>query len=306
MNLLRIATRKSPLALWQAEHVARLLKEAHSELDVELVALSTRGDEILDRSLAKIGGKGLFIKELEQALQEKRADIAVHSMKDVPADLPDGFTIAAVLERENFSDALVSNTYESLETLPAGAVVGTSSLRRAAQLLQFRSDFRIKPLRGNVGTRLGKLDAGEFDAIVLATAGLVRLGLETRIAEHIPAAISLSAIGQGAIGVECRETDSNSQSLLALLHCKSTAACVDAEREVNARLGGSCSSPIAANATLINGIITLCARVAAFDGSEMIEAIASGSHEEAAAIGRRAAHTLETLGAQRILELGND
>ncbi len=306
MTMLRIATRKSPLALWQARHVAQLLKAAHPALELELLELSTRGDEILDRSLSKIGGKGLFIKELEQALNEGRADIAVHSMKDVPADLPPGFAIGAILKREKFSDALVSNTYQSLDELPKQAIVGTSSLRRASQLLQYRPDLKIKPLRGNVGTRLGKLDNGEFDAIILATAGLVRLELSERIAQQLPGTVCLSAIGQGAIGIECRAGDTNSQSLLSMLRCPPTTACVEAERAVNAHLGGSCSSPIAANATLINGIITLCARVAAPDGSEMIEAVATGEISNAADIGKRAAISLEQLGAVRILEMGNE
>ncbi len=301
MTTLRIATRQSPLALWQAEHVRDALKRAHPDLHAELVPMSTRGDEILDKSLAKIGGKGLFIKELEVAMLEDRADLAVHSMKDVPAELPTGFTLAAILERENPTDALVSNTCASFDALPQGAIVGTSSLRRQAQILNRRPDLEVRPLRGNVGTRLAKLDSGEFDAIILASAGLIRLGLEDRIAEMLDTRLCMPAAGQGAVGIECRSDATQTRELLgALVHVETTAR-VTAERAVTFELGGSCTSPIAVYATHKSGIIHLGARVADPSGSEVLETVARGKAQDAQTLGLQAAASLNRLGAARYL-----
>ena len=244
---LTIATRESRLALWQAEHVRELL-QARLGSTVSLLGMTTRGDQILDRSLSKVGGKGLFVKELETALAEGHADLAVHSLKDVPMDLPDGFALVAVLEREDPRDALVSPRYGSLSALPQGARVGTSSLRRVAQLLAARPDLQIEPLRGNLDTRLRKLDEGQYDAIVLAAAGLVRLGLAERIAGRFEAAEMLPAAGQGALGIEVRSDDADLRAALATLTDRATWLAVHAERAVSRGLGGSCSMPLAAHA----------------------------------------------------------
>ncbi|MFZ0788700.1 MAG: hydroxymethylbilane synthase, partial [Chromatiaceae bacterium] len=252
---LRIATRKSPLALWQAEHAAAALTAAHPGLVVEIVGMTTKGDRILDAPLAKVGGKGLFVKELEQGMLTGEADIAVHSMKDVPVDFPDGLHLAVILEREDPLDALVSNRFESLAALPAGARVGTSSLRRQCQLAARRPDLRIEPLRGNVNTRLAKLDGGDYDAIILAAAGLIRLGFESRIRARISPQDSLPAIGQGAIGIECRTEDPRVNTLISPLHHGDTALRVRAERAMNARLHGGCQVPIAGHATLAGGTL---------------------------------------------------
>ena len=256
---LKIATRQSRLALWQAEHVQALLQQ--QGLGVELLGMTTRGDQILDRSLSKIGGKGLFVKELEQALADGRADLAVHSLKDVPMNLPEGFVLAAVLEREDPRDAFVSKHFGSLQALPLGAVVGTSSLRRVVQLLAQRPDLRIEPLRGNLDTRLGKLDAGGFDAIVLAAAGMKRLGLAARIRCCFEPETMLPAAGQGALGIELRSDDRDLATLLAgLLHRPTWLAC-HAERAVSRALGGSCSVPLAAHALWQGGTLVLRAAV---------------------------------------------
>jgi hydroxymethylbilane synthase len=301
--VLRIATRKSQLALWQAEHVATLLRRAHPGLEVELVPLLTQGDRIQDRSLAAIGGKGLFIKELEVAIGELRADIAVHSMKDVPAELPDGLMIAAVLKREDARDALVAAPgIMHLESLPRASVVRTSSLRRQAQLRALRPDLRIEPLRGNVDTRLGKLDAGEADAIVLACAGLIRLGLESRITQRLDPSICLPAVSQGVIGVECRSADSRTLNLLKVLEHSATRLVMDAERAFSARLGGSCQSPIAAYAVLDADQITLSGLVAEPDGSRLLRHSLSGSIKNPAALGERLAEQLLAAGAGSLLE----
>jgi hydroxymethylbilane synthase len=244
---LTIATRESRLALWQAEHVRDLLG-ARFGLSVRLLGMTTRGDQILDRALSKVGGKGLFVKELESALEEGRADLAVHSLKDVPMDLPPGFALAAVLEREDPRDALVSPRYASLAELPQGGCIGTSSLRRVAQLAAARPDLRIEPLRGNLDTRLRKLDEGQYDAIVLAAAGLVRLGLADRIRTRFPAALMLPAAGQGALGIEVRADDAPLREALAALVHRPTWLAVHAERAVSRGLGGSCSMPLAAHA----------------------------------------------------------
>jgi hydroxymethylbilane synthase len=300
---LRIATRKSQLALWQAEHVAALLRAAHPELQIEMVPLVTQGDRIQDRSLAAIGGKGLFIKELEVAIEEKCADIAVHSMKDVPADLPDGMIIAAVLQRADPRDALVTTSGISrLEDLPLGAVVGTSSLRRQAQLCALRRDLRIEALRGNVDTRIRKLDAGGMDAIVLACAGLVRLGLESRITARLDPAVCLPAVTQGVIGIECRRGDARTAELLLALEHTPTRMVMDAERAFAARLGGSCQSPIAAYAELEAHNITLRGLVAEPDGSRLLRDRISGDAENAAALGRQLAERVLAAGAGPLLE----
>ncbi|MEM6641168.1 MAG: hydroxymethylbilane synthase, partial [Pseudomonadota bacterium] len=249
-DVLRIATRQSRLALWQAQWVARLLADAHPDLMVELVPMTTEGDRRLDASLAKIGGKGLFIKELEVAMLEGRADLAVHSMKDVPAQMPDGFHIAAVLPREDPHDALVSHKVGALDELPDGAVVGTSSLRRQSQLRHHRPDLQLRPLRGNVDTRLGKLDAGDYDAIILAAAGLKRLGFNERITQRIPTEVSLPAAAQGAVGIECLSDAPEVTARLAVLNDPVCDTALRAERAFCSALGASCTSPVAALATL--------------------------------------------------------
>ncbi len=250
MQELRIATRKSPLALWQSEHVAGLLRKAHPRLVVELVPMSTRGDEVLDRSLAAIGGKGLFLKELELAMQRGEADCAVHSLKDVPMELDEGFVLPAILARAETADAFVSNGFATLDELPQGAVVGTSSLRRQAQLRARRPDLQLRDLRGNVNTRLARLDAGEYDAIVLACAGLQRLGFDARVRSKLDAPQWLPAPAQGAVAVECRSDDAEVRELFAVLDDMPTRLCVEAERAMNRALHGSCHVPVAALALL--------------------------------------------------------
>ncbi len=299
---LRIATRKSQLALWQAEHVASLLRRAHAGLDIELVPLVTQGDRIQDRSLAAIGGKGLFIKELEVALQERRADIAVHSMKDLPGDLPADLRIAAVLERADPRDALLSSA-AGLNALPHGARVGTSSLRRQAQLLALRPDLRIETLRGNVDTRIRKLDAGDMDAIVLACAGLIRLGLESRITERLDPGICLPAVAQGVIGIECRNDDVRTRALLKVLEHPATRTAMDAERAFAHRLGGSCQSPIAAHAHLDGSVLTLEGLVAEPGGGRVFRDVLSGSVGTPADLGS-APVDLGTRLADRVLAAG--
>ena len=299
--LLRIATRKSQLALWQAEHVAALLRAAHPGLAIELVPMSTKGDQVLDRSLAAIGGKGLFIKELEIALQERRADLAVHSMKDLPAQMSADFAIGAMLPRADPRDALLAPHARALEELPRQARLGTSSLRRRSQLLLARPDLRIEALRGNVNTRLRRLDDGEFDAIVLACAGLARLGWERRIAARLPLEISLPAVGQGAIGVECRADDGTSLARLAALEHPPTRVAVDAERAFSRRLGGDCQSPVAALAVLDQGRLVLRGLVAAAAGSRGLRASLAGAASEAVALGERLATELLRMGAGELL-----
>ena len=302
MSLIRIATRRSPLALWQAEHVAAVLKTHHPELSIELVKMVTQGDKILDTPLAKIGGKGLFVKELEQGMFNGDADIAVHSMKDVPAKLPDGLAIAAILEREDPRDAFVSNTYATVDELPQGATVGTSSLRRQCQLLTRRPDLIIKSLRGNVNTRLSKLDQGDYDAIILATAGLVRLGFDDRIKQRLPINIMLPAIGQGAIGIECREGDQQTLSLIQCLHDEKTASRVTAERAMNFTLEGGCQAPIGGHAKIKDNILRLHGLVAEPDGSIIIMEQLEGPIEDAANIGETVANSLLNAGAKQILD----
>jgi hydroxymethylbilane synthase len=299
---LRIATRKSRLALWQAEHVASLLLEAHAGLEVELVPIVTQGDRIVDRSLASIGGKGLWIKELEVALEEGRADIAVHSMKDMPGDLPQGLMIASVLERADARDALLTSKSTGFADLPRGARVGTTSLRRQAQLLAVRPDLRMESLRGNVDTRLRKLDAGEMDAIVLACAGLIRLGWESRISARLDTKTSLPAVAQGVIGIECRSGDSRTLGLVTPLNHHATRIAMDAERAFAHRLGGSCQSPIAAHAVLEGRRLTLDGLVAEPDGSRLLRDTASGSIDDPAALGALLADKILAAGADSLLE----
>ncbi|AFT68116.1 hydroxymethylbilane synthase [Cycloclasticus sp. P1] len=302
MSLIKIATRKSPLALWQAEHVAKLLKASHPSLEIELVKMVTQGDKILDAPLAKIGGKGLFIKELEQGMLNGDADLAVHSMKDVPAQVPEGFEIGAILSREDPRDAFVSNAYSSINDLPLGAVVGTSSLRRQSQLLKMRPDLHIKSLRGNVNSRLQKLDNGDYDAIILAAAGLIRLGFENRIKMALPVNTLLAAIGQGAIGIECRQGDTATLALIECLHDKPTAIRVQAERAMNFTLEGGCQAPIAGHARIKGDILRLHGLVAEPDGSVMITEQLEGPLEDAEKIGVTVANRLLAAGAKEILD----
>jgi hydroxymethylbilane synthase len=298
---LRIATRESPLALWQARHVQALLQQAHPGLSVELVPMTTAGDQLLDRSLATVGGKGLFVKELENALLEGRADLAVHSMKDVPAQLPPGLCLSAFLAGEDPRDAFVSNQYDSLDALPAGSVVGTSSLRRQAQLRALRPDLKLAELRGNVGTRLRKLDEGQYQAILLAHAGLLRLGLQDRIRESFAVDRFIPAIAQGVIGIECREADAATRARLKPLHDTTAAIRLAAERSLNARLGGACTVPVAGHAVLHGKNLRLEALVAAPDGSRVVRAALEGPAAEAEAIGERLALQLLNAGARDIL-----
>ncbi|MCG7563930.1 hydroxymethylbilane synthase [Pseudoalteromonas sp. McH1-42] len=300
-NVLRIATRKSALALWQAEYVKAELEKFHTDLTVELVPMSTKGDKILDTPLAKIGGKGLFVKELEQAMLEGRADIAVHSMKDVPVDFPDGLELHTICEREDPRDAFVSNRYKSLSELPAGAVVGTSSLRRQCQIRAQRPDLVIKDLRGNVNTRLAKLDAGEFDAIILAAAGLIRLEMAERIASFVSVEDSLPANGQGAVGIECRSDDAQVQAWLAPLEHSETRMRVLAERAMNRRLEGGCQVPIGAYAEIDGEQLTLRGLVGAIDGSQILRGEQSGPVADAEQLGVRLAESLLAQGADQVL-----
>jgi len=298
---LTIATRRSRLALWQAEHVKARLEALHRGLSVALLALSTRGDELLDVRLDKAGGKGLFVKELEQAMADGRADLAVHSMKDVPAALPAGFVLAAILEREDARDALVSSAGAELAALPRGARVGTSSLRRAAQVAARHPHLQLLTLRGNVETRLAKLDRGEYEAILLAAAGLKRLGLEARIRRCLSVEESLPAPGQAALGIECLAARADVAALLAPLAHAASSACVRAERAVSLALGGSCTIPLGAYAELSGARLRLRALVAAPDGTRMARADCSGAADDPEALGAQAARVLREQGADEIL-----
>jgi len=300
-KILKIATRKSPLALWQANFVKDALEKANKGLVVELVTMTTKGDKILDSPLAKIGGKGLFVKELEHALLRGDADIAVHSMKDVPMEFPEGLELAVICEREDPSDAFVSNHYTSFASLPKGAIVGTSSLRRQCQLKQLRPDLTVLDLRGNVGTRLGKLDAGGYDAIILAAAGLIRLKLSERIREKLSYEDCLPAGGQGAVGIECRVGDSLTHDLIRSLHHDETASRVIAERAVNLRLQGGCQVPIASFAEIQGDTLWLRALVGAVDGSKILRYEDSGSLSKAESLGIDVADNLLAQGAAEIL-----
>lgn len=296
-----IATRASRLALWQAEHVRDRLRTLYPACAVELLTLTTRGDQILDRTLSKVGGKGLFVKELETALLDGRADLAVHSLKDVPVELHAPFELCAVLDRADPRDAFVSNRYASLADLPAGAVVGTSSLRRESQIRARFPALVVKPLRGNLDTRLGKLDKGDYDAIVLAAAGLDRLGLAERIRSLLDPADSLPAAGQGALGIEIRDDRDDMRAWLAPLVSADTTSCVLAERAVSRKLGGSCQVPLAAFAQISGDTLSLRALVASPDGARIVRAVRTGPVSEAEAIGEAAANELLDGGAQAIL-----
>lgn len=302
---IRIATRASRLALWQSEHVAATLRDGNPGLAVELVPMTTTGDRIIDRPLADIGGKGLFIKELEVAMREGRADLAVHSMKDVPFELPGGFDLAVILPRDDPRDALVSPAGSTLAALGRGSRVGTSSLRRRSQLLASRPDLVVEDLRGNVPTRLERLAEGRFDAIVLATAGLSRLALLDQRCRSLGLDEMLPAVGQGAIGVECRADDRALHDLLAPLGCAITTAAVTAERAMNATLGGSCHVPIAGHARLDGDTLSLAGLVASVDGAKLVRHTASGSAADAAALGREVGAALLKAGADRILRALN-
>ncbi len=298
---LTIATRQSPLALWQAEFVAKRLVQVNPALQIDLLPMTTRGDQQLDRSLAKIGGKGLFLKELEEALLAHRADLAVHSMKDVPTALPNGLAVGPMLARHNPCDALVSKHYRSVRDLPIGAVVGTSSLRRQSQLLARRPDLQIRPLRGNVNTRLAKLDGGEFDAIVLAAAGLERLGLADRISKLLPADRIVPAVTQGIIGLEHRADDQRVATAVAELHDADSAIAAGAERSFAAELGGNCQVPLAGFAEVNAGQLVLTGLVGAPDGQRLIRGAIAGPVATADDLGRRLARRLRERGADRIL-----
>ena len=299
MKRLAIATRSSRLALWQAGHVKQRLEALYSGLRIELLPMTTRGDELIDQRLDQAGGKGLFIKELENALADGRADIAVHSMKDVPADLPAGFELAAILAREDPRDALVSNRYASLEGMPAGAMVGTSSLRRSAQILERYPALEMRLLRGNVETRIAKLDRGDYDAVVLAVAGLTRLGLASRIRTQLALELCLPAPGQGALGIETLAARPELRALLAPLADRGTALCVRAERAVSRALGGSCTIPLAAYAEAHGARLRLRALVASSDGRRVARAEAEGSDPEV--LGTEVSGELRRRGADEIL-----
>ena len=299
MKTLRIATRKSPLALWQTEHVAERLRALHPGLDIALVPMSTRGDEVLDRSLAAVGGKGLFLKELELAMLRGDADCAVHSLKDVPMELEGPFVLPAILERADHADAFVSNRFDGIDALPQGARVGSSSLRRQAQLRALRPDLDLVDLRGNVNTRLAKLDAGEYDAILLACAGLQRLGFDARIRARLDAPAWLPAPAQGAIAIECREDDAGTRALCAALNHAPTRACVEAERAMNRALHGSCQVPVAAFARHVEGGLHLDGLVAAVADGRAVRAEATGDDPDA--LGREVAQLLLDQGAGAML-----
>lgn len=302
MAEIRIATRNSPLALWQAEFVKAELVKLHPGIQVELIGFKTRGDQLLDSPLSKIGGKALFVKELEVAMLNGEADIAVHSMKDVPMEFPEGLGLAVICERGDPRDAFVSNHYSRLEDLPEGAVLGTSSLRRQCQIMARRPDLKIKSLRGNVQTRLGKLDAGEFDAIVLAAAGLLRLEMHDRIADFIDPVSSIPAGGQGAVGIECRSDDEQIKQLLAPLAHEDTTIAVTAERALNRRLEGGCQVPIACYATLDHDVIHMNGLVGSLDGTRILRVQGTDLLENAEALGIRLAEELLDQGADKILK----
>ena len=298
-----IATRESPLALWQAEFVAARLREVDSAFDVALLGMTTRGDQWLSSPLSEVGGKGLFVKELEQAMLEGRADIAVHSCKDLPAELPAGFALAATGFRADVRDALVCPRFQTLLELPQGAIVGTSSLRRATQILARRPDLKPRPVRGNLGTRLAKLDSGEYDALILAAAGLERLGLADRITEYLEIDDSLPAAGQGALSVEClSDAPLWLQQALQALNDPGVGQCVRAERAVSAALGADCSMPLAAHAVMTDSQLELRALVGALDGSELVKVSCTGTASDPEALGAEAAALLRAEGAQKLLD----
>lgn len=303
---LNIATRQSPLALWQARHIQTRLQALYPQLSINLVTMVTKGDKILDTPLAKIGGKGLFVKELEQALYEKQADIAVHSLKDVPMDLPDGLTLGAYCQREQPTDAFVSNKFSALDDLPQGATLGTSSLRRQCQIQQYRPDLNIISLRGNVGTRLAKLDNGDYDAIILATSGLKRLGLTERICHEIDTDISLPAVGQGALAIECRADDTDVLNLLKPLNHEPSRLCVLAERAMNRHLQGGCQVPIAGFAVIEDDKLTLTGRVGSVDGNVLLKAQQTNALTDDAQENEHIANAMGITVAQALLAQGAD
>jgi hydroxymethylbilane synthase len=302
IKTLRIATRKSPLALWQAYYVRDKLKQINPDLDVELHSIVSQGDKILDTPLAKIGGKGLFLKELEQSMLDGETDIAVHSMKDVPVEFPHGLELAVICPREDPRDAFVSNLYQSIQQLPQGAVVGTCSLRRQTQVKAIRPDIQIKDLRGNVNTRLSKLDNKEYDAIILASAGLIRLEMQDRITSYISTDESLPAVGQGAVGIECRQGDESIHQLLAPLACHDTTVRLTAERAMNHRLEGGCQVPIGGFAELEGDTVFLRGLVASLDGTQVLRAQASAKKDNAQQLGIQVAEELLSMGADKILD----
>ena len=297
-----IATRESPLALWQAEHVQALLRERYPEKDVKLLGMTTKGDQILDKTLSKIGGKGLFVKELEVAMQEGSAHLAVHSLKDVPMELPEGFVLAAVSSREDPRDAFVSPRYETLESMPAGSVVGTASLRRELMLRSKFPHLVVKPVRGNVGTRLRKLDSGEYDALIMASAGLKRLGLEERIREIISDEISLPSPGQGALGLECLADDEKTREAVAFINDEQTRACCLAERAVSRALGGSCQVPLAAYATIADSTMRLRTLIGDHTTGELVATEQIGPWTEYERLASEAVEALLKQGARRYIE----
>lgn len=297
-----IASRESQLAMWQAHFIRDRLIRLYPQTEITVLGMTTRGDQILDTSLSKIGGKGLFIKELEQALEDGRADIAVHSMKDIPMNLPHGFMLAAITEREDPRDAFVSNDFARLEDLPKGSIVGTSSLRRESQIRANFPFLEVRPLRGNVQTRLRKLDEGEFSAIILAAAGLIRLGLGYRISAILPPESSLPAVGQGALGIECRDDRPDLLEWMQPLHDPVTSACVEAERSMSRVLGGSCQVPLGGYAEISENILTLRGFVATPDGSKIVADKSSGKPEMGETIGKQLAENLKRQGAQEILD----
>ncbi|WP_100639208.1 hydroxymethylbilane synthase [Marinobacter salexigens] len=299
---LRVATRSSALALWQAEFIKSELERLHDNVTVELIKIKTQGDKILDVPLAKIGGKGLFVKELEEAMLDGRADLAVHSMKDVPMAFPEGLGLVAICERHDPTDAFVSNQYANVDALPQGAIVGTASLRRESQLRAYRPDLEIRVLRGNVNTRLAKLDAGDYDAIILASSGLKRLGFDDRIRYSMPDTLSLPAVGQGALGIECRLNDDELRKMLEPLNHADTADRVKAERALNRRLEGGCQVPIAAYALLEDDdTLWLRALVGAVDGSKILRVEGRAPRAEGERLGRELAENLLAQGADKIL-----
>lgn len=301
MDKIVIASRESLLAMWQAKHIQARLRALSPATEVEILGMTTKGDQILDKTLSKIGGKGLFVKELEVALMEGRADLAVHSIKDVPMELPEGFELAAICQREDPRDAFVSNRYPDLGALPAGAVVGTSSLRREAQLRARFPHLTVRPLRGNVQTRLAKLDNGDYDAIILAAAGLKRLGQAARIASLIEPQASLPAAGQGALGIEIRAGRPELAALLAPLSHAETHACVTAERALSRALGGSCQLPLGAHATLEGDMLRLTGLLARPDGTKVLRARAEAPAHYAEALGRAVARLLIDQGAEALI-----
>ena len=301
-DVITIATRESPLALWQAEHVQALLRERYPEKKVELLGMTTQGDQILDKTLSKIGGKGLFVKELEIAMQKKLAHLAVHSLKDVPMELPEGFVLAAVSQREDPRDAFVSNRYESLESMPAGSVVGTASLRRELMLRSRFPHLKVKPVRGNVGTRLKKLDSGEYDALVMASAGFKRLGLKDRIREIISDDVSLPSPGQGALGIECLQSDLDTQQAVAFINDEKTRACCLAERAVSRALGGSCQVPLAAYATIEDSVMRLRALVGDHTTGESVSIEVKGDWQTYEQLAQKAVEDLLKQRARSYIE----